>query len=38
MADKQMQPGKDQGKMPSKDAPTDKGGGKAPDNGMPGKK
>ena len=42
MPDKQMSPGgkpMDQGKMPSKDMPADKGGGKMPDNkGMPEKK
>ena len=42
MPDKQMSPGgkpMDQGKMPSKDMPADKGGGKMPENkGMPGKK
>ena len=42
MPDKQTSPGgkpMDQGKMPNKDMPADKGGGKMPDNkGMPEKK
>ena len=40
MPDKQMSPGgkpMDQGKMPGKDMPADKG-AKAPDKGMPNKK
>ncbi len=41
MPDKQMSPGgkpMDPGKMPGKDMPADKGGGKTPDKGMPNKK